>query len=115
MTETERIFAGRFSTKEIYDFIDEVLSYHSNQHAESIRMSDAVFIKLGKPVNYKGVRIEPDGQLWPNNVVQVVFRARKASEPARPPASARQQYPFSAHLLYALPQKRISEVLQVCT
>lgn len=74
MTDTERIFAQGFSSKDIYDFVDEVLSEHSNQTAESIRMSDSVHDQLGKPADYEGVRIEADRQLWPDNVVQVIFR-----------------------------------------
>jgi hypothetical protein len=74
MTETERVFAEGFSRKDIHDFVDDVLFHHSNQSAESIRMSDRVYEQLGRPPNYKGIRIDADGQLWPDNVVQVLFR-----------------------------------------
>lgn len=74
MTETERIFAARFSNEEIYDFVDDVLFKHSHQRAETIRMSDNIYDQLGKPADYKGIRIETDRQLWPDNVVQIAFR-----------------------------------------
>ncbi len=75
MTETERIFAARFSNEEIYDFVDDVLINHAHQRAEAIRMSINIYNQLGEPADYKGIRIETDRQLWPDNVVQVAFRA----------------------------------------
>ena len=69
----ERAFSGEFSKDEVAEWIDGVLDANKGFVARGINMSNSLYLKFGKPNDYKGVRVAMDADLYPDDVVRIVF------------------------------------------